>query len=656
MLDDAPENDTPLAAAIWQIHQRRIVAALETARAGRPVLDVAARDPWALRGLLLLLLLVGIVIAGPAAPLRIAGALVLPPWPFAGASVNAWITPPAYSGTPPQVLADGDVTALAGSSITVIVDRENDEPVARLGSAPLVFEDLTSSSHRADAVLQASAKLQIGPWWHRLAAWNIKVVPPTAPAVTLINQFVAGQQLVMAWQATDAYGVASLSARLTPVGYSQAAPGILPLAFEAGNPRAASGVAKPDVGWSPYAGLQVELVLKASNLAGVTSATAPVTITLPPPELHDKTALALADLRQRLALEPKDKLAAGAALNRLAQAPLSHIDAGADVNMAVLATALSQNQVSAEAAENQLAQLSQQVEAGPDYEPAKALAAANRALEQALQQALNGGKLDAGHLQALLDAMHSALAQHLQALGPSAAPGGSEISPGDLDRMAQQIAQDEAAGNTAKAAAELQQLEQTLAALQSARPMSAAQAAQSAAANQAAQALSQLTQGEAALLDQTNQGAATPADQGTLLNQLLATRHGLDQAGIKLPGLGDAAAAMRAAQSALGQTDITASTDAEGAAIQALQKAAATLAASGKGMAFGEGGQPGGGKSGFDEGINGGPDEDDMPQGMPSSGNAAREIEQQIIKRDADPALPDATRQYYDRLLDQDSP
>ena len=126
----------------------------------------------------------------------------------------------------------------------------------------------------------------------------------------------------------------------------------------------------------------------------------------------------------------------------------------------------------------------------------------------------------------------------------------------DLDRMAEQVAADEAAGNSAKAAAELQQLQRILSALQSARPMTAAQAAQAAAENQAAQALSRITQGEAALLDQTNQGSALPSQQGALQNQLSDTGKSLGQAGIKLPGLGAAAGAMGAAQNALGQQDM----------------------------------------------------------------------------------------------------
>ena len=75
-----------------------------------------------------------------------------------------------------------------------------------------------------------------------------------------------------------------------------------------------AGVANPDVGGSPYAGLQVALTVTARNLAGVSSTTVPVVLTLPPPDLQDKTALALAALRQRLALHPKDTQGAGNAL------------------------------------------------------------------------------------------------------------------------------------------------------------------------------------------------------------------------------------------------------------------------------------------------------------------------------------------------------
>jgi hypothetical protein len=230
------------------------------------------------------------------------------------------------------------------------------------------------------------------------------------------------------------------------------------------------------------------------------------------------------------------------------------------------------------------------------------------------------------------------------------------MNAGDLNQLAQQIAQDQASGQTAKAQAELKQLTQMLAALQSAKPMSAADVARSAAAAKAAQALGSMTKAEAALLDQTNNGTASPGDQGALRDQLSATQGRLGKAGIKLPGLGDAAGAMETAQGALTRQDESTAAGAETAAIQGLQKAAAALAASSQGMRFDAGGQSGAGSESLENGANGAPDENTTRTILPSSGNAAGAIQQEIIKNDSDPTLPEATHQYYHRLLNPDGP
>lgn len=669
-LEDEPENDGELTAAIWQLHQLRLKADLRNARSGRVFIDAVAHDPLALRGFLLLLLLAGVIIAGPQALPRLGGAFALPEFSlFAGPSVNAWATLPSYTGAPPLVLQPGQTyPVLAGTSVTVIVNGQTGPPTAIFGAKRLAFGALADSSFRADTVLTASATLRIGPWWHRLADWHFQVSPPGGPEITLGSVSILNQQLIIGWHASDRYGLAALSALLTPIGHPGAPPEQLPLSIADLDPHQQSGVARPDIGDSPYAGLAVSLVLTARNLAGVAGSTAPVTLTLPPPDLHDKTALALAGLRQNLTLAPNHAPAVGDALSKLSQSPLSKISAGADVQMAALARALSTNEISPTDAQNLLDRLSHEVESGPDYQPGRAFAAAAQALEQALQQAAASGKpLDANRLQSLLAAMQSALAQHLQALGaknsgtpdagpPDAGPpSAGSMNAGSLNQLAEQIARDEASGQTAKAQAELRQLTQMLSALQSAKPMSAADAARAAAAAGAAQDLGRMTKAESALLDQTNNGTASPDDQGALRNQLSSTSGKLGKAGISLPGLSDAAAAMATAQSALARQDETGAAGAEDAAIQGLQKAAAALAASSQGMRF-DAGPSGAPAEQFENGANGAPDENTIPTILPTDGNAAGAIQQQIIKNDSDPTLPDATHQYYHRLLNPDAP
>jgi Asp-tRNA(Asn)/Glu-tRNA(Gln) amidotransferase A subunit family amidase len=94
--------------------RRKAVARLQRAHAQiallrlappRPVL--AAADPWAIRALVLLGLAASLVIAGPSAPLLLSRALhpdATPAAPSRAPVLQAWITPPSYTGLAPVFL------------------------------------------------------------------------------------------------------------------------------------------------------------------------------------------------------------------------------------------------------------------------------------------------------------------------------------------------------------------------------------------------------------------------------------------------------------------------------------------------------------------------------------------------------------------------
>jgi hypothetical protein len=654
-LDDAPESGDETAQVLWRAHLMRVEQKIAGAKTGTPAPRAAARDRFSLRGLLFLLLLTGVVIAGPLAPARLAGALVLPDWPFAGPVVTVWITPPGYVQAPPLLLAPGvkTISVLTGSRVSVIVDGARNPPAALLGGATLGYSALDDTSHRADAVINGSGVLSVGPWWHRLGWWRIDSAPPSGPEIRLTGVGVSkGNTVGLNWNIADQFGLASLGATFYPVGDSQGLALKFPLHAGVGD-----GSGSLDLTDSPYAGIAVGVVLAGTNLAGMSaSVDRGDKFLLPGLSLTDPTAVALAGLRQHFALQPADGLTTANGLHTLAVKPPSAITPSADVQMAALATAIALRQVGAQGAVDRLLALEKEIEAGPDFAANKALAASNQALISALERGLHGQQADAGVLQKLLQTMEQALAQHLAAARPAGAnqSGGQKIDMSALERMAQKIAADEAAGRTAAAAQELQQLQQVLQALQSARPMTAAEAAKAAAADAAAQQIGQMTKGEAAVLDQTHQGNATPGEQGALLQQLNATMQNLSQSGVPVPGLGEAGAAMKAAQGALGQQDDAGAEDHETDAITALQKAAAALAASAKGrMSIGQSSQDMPGQSQEENGINGVPDEQSDPNFSFGGPNPAREIQQQIIKDDAIPGVPAPAHEYYHRLLNQ---
>lgn len=651
-LSDAPENDDPEAWELWQAHQARITQSLATARIGPLKLNAAAHDKLALRALLMLALMTSFVIAGATAPSRLADAFSLPPWPWPGPRITAWITPPSYTGAAPQILNPGDsITTLTGAKFTIITDGPHTAPRLHIGTNKVTTANLSDTSHRADSIITASAIAALGPWWHRLASWHITASPPAAPSIHVTNAAVLHDNIIkLSWHAADAYGLKSITLSFSPVGH----PNALPLNFPL-SPHTGDNSIIVDVTRSPFSGAPISLAVTATNIAGVAATDSPAqTFTVPGLQLHDKTAQALITTRRVFASDPTTAQQIAVTLQQIAAAPPSHITASADVQIACLATSIQLGAITAPDIVNRLLSLAMEIEAGPDYNAARQLADRNNALTRALAEGLNGHPPSAAALQKLLSAMHEAADAHISALQSAAGQPGQQIDLSSLDKLAQQITADEAAGNLKKAAQELEQLQQTLSALQNAQPMTAAQLAQAQSANKAAQSIAQMTQQQANLLDQTNAGTANTADQSALQQQLQATQQELAAAGLQIPGLTPADTAMQAAQKSLNDHATQNAATAEAAAIQNLQKAAAALAQAAKRqLAISPGGQAGGqsGSAVNADGITGTPDEQSDPNFNPNRPNPAAAIQQQIIKQDSQPTLPTATHQYYHKLL-----
>src|SRR5439155_5651451 len=83
-------------------------------RAGLPSPRLAIHDPWALRALVVVLLVATYVAAGDERAMRVAAAFdwngVLSP---ANVRVDAWVTPPIYTGKPPIILSAANKEAAA---------------------------------------------------------------------------------------------------------------------------------------------------------------------------------------------------------------------------------------------------------------------------------------------------------------------------------------------------------------------------------------------------------------------------------------------------------------------------------------------------------------------------------------------------------------
>ena len=101
----AANSQDPVAQALWRAHVEHALLSARKFKAGWPTPNLSLRDPMALRALVLILVVASFFAAGGERFKRIAAAFdwhgVVAPANF---RIDAWVTPPVYTGRPPVML------------------------------------------------------------------------------------------------------------------------------------------------------------------------------------------------------------------------------------------------------------------------------------------------------------------------------------------------------------------------------------------------------------------------------------------------------------------------------------------------------------------------------------------------------------------------
>ena len=123
----AANRQDPVAQALWQAHVERALLSARKFKAGWPSPRLSLRDPMAFRALVLILVAASFFAAGGERTKRIAAAFdwqgVVAPANF---RIDAWVTPPVYTGRAPVMLPGlrpGE-TAQASSPVAVPVGSQ----------------------------------------------------------------------------------------------------------------------------------------------------------------------------------------------------------------------------------------------------------------------------------------------------------------------------------------------------------------------------------------------------------------------------------------------------------------------------------------------------------------------------------------------------
>ena len=329
--DTLASADDPATAALWREHLARMAAAARNLRVGVPRAGLVRRDPYALRVALGLLLLLGAIDAGRDTPARIARALD-PAMSVAGngggpaVTLDIWISPPQYTGLPPQFLAAsgaGEAIAVPIGSTVLARVHGGKRPSLAIDGHTTKMSQIDDGDYKGELTIKAGSRLTVERGWSTLGSWPIHVVPDLPPTIAFVKppQRTALSAVHLEYEAKDDYGVEKVTATIRRPGDPSAQAVTLDLPLPDQHLKDAHGASFTDLTASPWAGLAVQIQLEATDALGQTGKSEIMEFILPERVFHNPVARAIIDERKELTTNPNDREPVADALEDLSSRP-----------------------------------------------------------------------------------------------------------------------------------------------------------------------------------------------------------------------------------------------------------------------------------------------------------------------------------------------
>lgn len=628
----SPASQDAFAQALWHEHRKRMASRLNALSGDLPRAGVPERDPWALRAVAPLLLFIALGFSsGPLGGTLTDAFRSHAASSFTPVRVDAWVTPPTYTGKPPIFLTvqqqGKDVPAFrvpTGTTIAVrVAGASGDESLIWLdshtGSETAIAEDdgleqingtatAHSTSKQFSDTLTRDGMLTLSGSDVESKSWAFAIIPDAPPVIRFVGEprRAVNGALELTYEIEDDYGASAARALINPAAPADpeavplyGAPD-MPLALPRQNGDGKSARTSKDLSEHPWAGTAVTLTLEAEDGAGQKSKSESRTITLPERPFANPLAKALVEQRRLLALDANAKPFVLALMDAITLRPEDTIENLAHylgIMSARSRLKLAYTEDALRDVADYLWNMALAIEDG-------ALSAAERRLKQAqeaLKQAIENGASDE-ELDQLMAELREAMREFLRQFAERAAQdpnmamqmpdNAQEMRPGDLERMMDQIENLARSGARDQAMDMLQQLQDMMNNLQAGR-----QQQPGGEQGQMQQQMNELgnlmrrqqeTMNETFRLDQQQQSEQqmSPEEfeeamrqlqqqQGELQQQLQQLQEGLEGMGLQPgEGFGEAGDAMGRAEGALGEGQGEGAVSEQGQALEALRRGA----------------------------------------------------------------------------------
>ena len=506
---DRPSGrESSFSQALWREHQKRMAGKLDSLGADLPRTRVPERDPWGLRAVAALLLVTAFAFSfGPTGG-RIGDGFnahgahdAVPP------RIDAWVTPPAYTGKPPIFL-----TADANQATPTFTVPEGSDVSLRVtggsGEETLAYADKQGNSRAIDpAGPQATAKpaptpatqskvrqftgkltgdgtLTLTSGEDQVGRWAFAVISDKPPRIRFVGEpkRAANGAFELNYQIDDDYGAATAKAVFAladpqaPNAHPLYGSPEMPLSLPRRGGKSNAARTSKDLTEHVWAGNSIKLTLVATDDAGHTASSETKTLLMPERPFANPLARAVIEQRRLLALDANAKPRVLDLVDAITLRPEDTFD-----NMShYLAIMSARSRLKMADSDDQLRnEVSYLWEIALGIEEGNLSAAEKRLrqAQQALQDAIKNGASDA-EIEKAMKELREAMNQFLQEFAerakqnpnaPQMQQNGQELRQSDIDRMMDQIENLAKSGARDKAQQLLSQLQDMMNNLQAGR-------------------------------------------------------------------------------------------------------------------------------------------------------------------------------------------
>ena len=295
--------------ALWRRHRERAQATLRHLRIGPPRPRVARRDPFALRGLAVILLALGLT-AGWSDPADRLARAFLPDFEggvAAPVAVEAWFTPPDYTGLQPRMIAqahDGKPIVVPARSKLLLQFRGGQgRPAMTLGRQRLGLQALDRTGWQGEMLLEESGDLVVRQRARNAVQWKVSVTPDLPPTIAWAEgpAVTRRQNIRLDYKAEDDHGVSKVRVYIARAGEVD----VVAIEAPVGGGKRAAGRLYRDLTPHRWAGLDVSMLFEAEDDLGQRGRSEFKDMTLPERIFRHPVARAIVAQRKTLTLEPE---------------------------------------------------------------------------------------------------------------------------------------------------------------------------------------------------------------------------------------------------------------------------------------------------------------------------------------------------------------